>query len=93
MPSAGTSAVSKDQFLVVVIESAQISHHGVPISADGLVDYLNETMSAENTVYLAVHIREGVTYGDVVHSLDALRKTTAKSIAVSMKELPIGREV
>ena len=93
VPSAGTSTVSKDQFLVVVIESAHISHHGVPISADGLVDYLNETMSTENAAYIAVHIRDGVTYGDVVRSLDALRKTTAKSIAVSMKELPVGREV
>ena len=93
VPSAGQSPVSKDQFVVLVIESTYISHEGVAISADGLVEYLNTTMASTQAPYLAIHIREGITYGDFVNAIDALRKTTTKSIAVSMKELPLGREV
>ena len=88
-----TVSVSKDQFVVLVIEAAYISHQGAPISDAGLAEYLDTTMSDSNAPYLAVHIREGITFGDVVHALDALRKTNAKSIAVSLKELPLGREV
>lgn len=92
-PSAGSSSVDKNQFVILVVESAYISHDGVPISAEGLIDYLNTTMSNGEAPYLAVHLREGITYGDFVDAIEALRKTAAKSIAVSMKELPEGREV
>lgn len=93
VPSSGQSTANKDQFVILVIESAHISHDGVPISADGLVAYLNTTMSTEDAPYLAVHIREGVTYGDFVSAIDELRKTKTRSISISMKEVPIGREV
>lgn len=93
VPSSGTSTVSENKFVVLVIESAYISHEGAPISAEGLIAYLNTTMSAEEAPYLAVHIREGVTYGDFVNAIDALRKTETKSISISLKEVPLGREV
>lgn len=93
VPSSGTSTVSDSKFVVLVVESAHISHDGVPISAEGLIAYLNTTMSAEEAPYLAVHIREGVTYGDFVTAIDALRKTETKSISISLKEVPLGREV
>ena len=93
VPSSGSVKVSPDKFVVLVIESEHISHDGAPISAEGLVAYLNSTMSTEEAPYLAVHIREGITYGDFVNAVDALRRTNTKSISISMKEVPLGREV
>ena len=92
-PGSGPASVSKDQLVILVVESAYISHDGVPISAEGLIDYLNATMSNEDAPYLAVHLREGITYGDFVNAIDGVSNTAARSIAVSMKELPEGREV
>lgn len=93
VPGPSQNPVNENKFVVLAIESAHISHEGAPISAEGLVEYLNTTMSAEEAPYLAVHIREGVTYGDFVSVVDALRKTETKSISISMKEVPPGREV
>lgn len=93
VPSSTPVTVSEKQFVTVVIESAHISHDGVAIAPAGLIEYLNTTMQAEDAPYLAVHIREGVTYGDFVDAIDALRKTASKSIAVSMQEVPLGRGV
>ncbi len=93
VPSSGSSTVDKNQFVVLVIEPAYISHHGTPIPAESVAEFVNTTMTADHAPYLAVHIREGVRYGEVVNALDALSKTTAKSISVSMNELPIGREI
>ncbi len=93
VPSSGSAKTNDNKFVVLVIESEHISYEGVPISAEGLVAYLNSTMSTEEAPYLAVHIREGMTYGDFVNAVDALRKTKTKSISISMKEVPLGREV
>lgn len=93
VPSSGSTKTNENKFVVLVIESAYISHEGAPISDEGLVAYLNATMSTEEAPYLAVHIREGVTYGDFVNAVDALRKTETKSISISLKEVPLGREV
>ena len=92
VPSSGTATFGENKFVVLVIESAHISHEGVPLSVEGLIAYLNTTMSAEEAPYLAVHVREGVTYGDFVNAIDALRKTETKSISISVKEVPLGRE-
>jgi biopolymer transport protein ExbD len=92
-PSSGSTQTNESKFVVLVIESAHISHEGAPISAEGLVAYLNATMSTEEAPYLAVHIREGITYGDFVNAVDVLRKTNTKSISISLKEVPRGREV
>ena len=93
VPSSGSPKTNENKFVVLVIESAHISHEGAPISTEGLVAYLNATMSTEEAPYLAVHIREGITYGDFVDAVDALRKTNTKSISISLKEVPLGREV
>ena len=93
VPSSGSAKVSPDKFVVLVIEPQQISHDGAPISADGLVAYLNATMSTEEAPYRAVHIREGITYGDFVNAVDTLRKTNTKSISISLREVHLGREV
>ncbi len=92
VPGSNTTMTSKDRFVVLVIESAYLSHEGTAIPPDNVIDYLNTTMAANEAPYLAVHIREGITYGNVVKALDALSKTETKGISVSMKELPLGRE-
>lgn len=92
IPGAGTSTVDKSQFLVLVVESKFISHEGTPIPSDGLISYINNTLKAQRASFLGVHIRQGIKYGDVVRALDELRKTEAKSISVSMVELPVGKE-
>ena len=93
VPSSGFAKISPYKYVVLVIESKHISHDGAPISADGLVAYLNATMSTEEAPYLAVHIREGITYGVFVNAVDTLRKTNTKSISISLREVPLGREV
>jgi hypothetical protein len=59
---------------------------------DGLVEYVNNVLKVKGVSYLAVYVREGVKYGDVMKAIDALRKTTAKDIGVSTVELANGRE-
>ncbi|GAB5562501.1 MAG: hypothetical protein SynsKO_41480 [Synoicihabitans sp.] len=93
VPTPSATSASEHKFVVLVVESTHISHDGAPISAAGLVEYLNTTMSAEDAPNLAVHLREGITYGDFVNAVDVLRKTNTKSISISLKEVPLGREV
>lgn len=92
VPGNSSSSVSRDQYLILVVEPGFISHAGEPISSEDLVAYVDTALKAQNASYIGVHIREGVRYGEVVKALDALRKTTTKSIGVSMAELPVGRE-
>ena len=90
-PGTGKSEIPKNELIVLVLEGAFFTHDQTPIPTDGLVDYINQTLNAQGASYLAVHVRDGVKYGDVVSSLDQLRKTAAKNIGVSMIALPAGR--
>jgi biopolymer transport protein ExbD len=92
VPSGSTGTTHRDQFLILVIEGAFISHENRPVAGD-LVEYIDAALKAQGASYLGVHIREGVKYGDVVRALDTLRHTSAKSISVSLAELPIGRDL
>jgi hypothetical protein len=71
----------------LVIEDVLISHE------KRSVEYIDTALKAQGASYLGVHIREGVKYGDVVRALETLRLTSAKSILVSLAELPIGRDL
>lgn len=85
--------MSDDQFVVLVVEGDTISCDRSPVPSGAVVDYVNNLLKTKGVYYLAVHIREGVKFGDVVKALDALRHTNAQSIGVSMVPLPLGREL
>lgn len=92
LPSNSGSAVSRDQFVTVVVEQGFISHEEKPIAPEAVVAYVDNALKTQNASYIGVYIREGIKYGDVVRALDVLRQTTAKSIGVSMIELAAGRK-
>lgn len=85
--------MSNDQFVVLVVEGDSISYDKNPVPRGAVVDYVNDLLKRKGVSNLAVHIREGVKFGDMVKALDALRHTKAQSISVSMVPLPIGREI
>ena len=91
LPGNSGSSVPRDQFVTLVVEPGFISHDEKPIAGDAVVAYVDNALKAQNASYLGIYIREGIKYGDVVKALDVLRKTTAKSIGVSMIELSAGR--
>jgi hypothetical protein len=91
-PGASKNPVSRDQFIILVIEGPFLSHEKDPIPDAGTVDYVNRLLKTKNVSYIGVYTRQGVKYGDVIHALDVLRKTTAKEIGVSMVEISAGQE-
>ena len=93
VPESNSAIASQGQFVVLVIESAYLSHNGIPIPTGRVIDYVNTTMVAQNAPYLTVHVREGITYANVVAALGDLSKTETKGIALSMAELPAGGEI
>lgn len=93
VPGSSSTPVDRSQFLFLVVEAGFISHDGSPIAAEAVTDYINNALKEQGATKLAVHIRQGIKYGDVVQALDLLRKTEAKSIGVSMVELAPGRDL
>jgi biopolymer transport protein ExbD len=93
VPGASSTPIDRSQFLFLVVEAGFISHEGQPIAAEAVTDYINNALKAQGATKLAVHIRQGIKYGEVVQALDLLRKTEAKSIGVSMVELATGRDL
>lgn len=93
VPGGSNTQVDKTKYLFLVVETGFISHESNPIAAETVSEYINNTLKARDATMLAVHIRQGVKFGDVVQALDLLRKTHAKSIGVSMVELPHGKEL
>ncbi len=91
LPGSSGVTVSRDQFVSLVVEAGFISHDEKPIPADAVVAYVDNALKAQNASYIGVHIREGIKFGEVVKALDVLRRTSAKSIGVSMIELRSGR--
>ena len=88
-----SSVTGRDELVILVVEGRVISHDAKVIPDAGLVDYVNSLLQVKKASYIGVYAREGVSYGDVVKALDALRKTDAKDIGVSMSVLPAGREL
>lgn len=88
----GKTAPDRDAFVILVVEGPYITYEKNRVPADGLVEYVNNVLKLKGVSYLAVYVREGVKYGDVMKAVDTLRKTTAKDIGVSTVELANGRE-
>lgn len=91
--NASERTMSDDQFVVLVVEGDTISYEKSTVPSGAVVDYVNDLLQRKGVSYLAVHIREGVKFGEVVKALDALRHTNAQSIGVSMVPLAVGREI
>lgn len=76
---------------MIVLEGTAFSHEANVVSEAEIVPLVNSLLEAKGVSYVAVYVREGTKYGDVVHGIDVLRGTNAKNIGVGMKELPHGR--
>lgn len=92
-PGPGNSTVDPSQFVTVIVEGPYITHDKTPLLAEGEVEYLDKMLKNQGASYIAVHIRQGVKYGDVIRALDTLRRTTAKNIGVSMIEVPASKDI
>ena len=92
VPGAGSSTIERAQFLILVVESSFVSYENTPIPSDSVIEYINNALKAQGASYVGIHVRQGAKFGDVVRTLDELRKTDAKSVSVSMAELPVGRD-
>lgn len=92
LPSTYGSTISRDQIVTVVVEAGFISHEDTPIPQDRVASYIDTVLKAKNASSIGVYVRQGVKYGDLVKALDQLRLSSAKSIGVSMTELPPGKQ-
>lgn len=91
--SSKKTTVNPNDYVILVVEGAFMSHERSPIQSDELIGHINGLLKAKGASYIGVHIREGAKYGDVVRALDVLRQTDTKSIGVSLAELPVGRDL
>jgi len=92
LPSTSGPTISRDQIVTVVVEPGFISHEDTPIPQDSVASYIDSVLKAKNVSSIGVYVRQGVKYGDLVKALDQLRLSGAKSIGVSMTELPPGKQ-
>lgn len=90
-PGGNSTPVDKDKYVMIVLEGTAFSHDANVVSEAEIVPLVNSLLEAKGVSYVAVYVREGTKYGDVVHGIDVLRGTNAKNIGVGMKELPHGR--
>lgn len=90
LPSKSKTTLSKDQYVTLTIDGPVLVYDSTVIPPAEVVPYVNHLLEAKSVVYIGVHIREGTTYGDVVRAMDVLRKTNARSIGISVVEVPSG---
>lgn len=90
-PGGSGTPIDKDKYVMLVLEGPAFSHDGTMISDAEIVHLVNSLLETKGVSYVAVFVREGTKYGDLVRGLDILRGTNAKNIGVGMKELPQGR--
>ena len=92
--SPGTSSKpprSRDEFIFLVVEGSSLSYDGNPVRTADAVDYVNKLLETKKVTDIAIYVREGSKYGDLIQALDVLRGTQAKNIGVNMVELQAGR--
>jgi biopolymer transport protein ExbD len=91
-PSQGKNPMPRNEVLFLVVEGASLTHEASPIPDADVSSYVNKLLDAKKVSVIGVYAREGTKYGDVVKAIDALRRTSAKNISVSMVELAPGRQ-
>lgn len=92
-PGVGVRSNEPSPHVKLVVEGAFVSHDKTPLPAEVLIEHVDKLLKANNASSLAIYVREGTKYGDVVRALDTLRKTAAKDIGVSTVEIPTGVDV
>lgn len=90
-PGGGGTPIDKDKYVMLVLEGPAFSHDSTIIPDSEVVTVVNSLLESKGVSYVAVYVREGTKYGDLVRGIDILRGTNAKNIGVGMKELPHGR--
>lgn len=90
-PGGSGTPIEKDQYILLVLEGPVFSHDATMIPDNEIVPLVNSLLEAKGVSYVAVHVREGTKYGELVRGIDILRGTKAKNIGFGMKELPKGR--
>ncbi|HLP24570.1 MAG TPA: hypothetical protein VK477_02750 [Acidobacteriota bacterium] len=90
-PGGSSTPIDKDKYVMIVLEGAAFSHDSNVVSDAEIVPLVNSLLETKGVSYVAVYVREGTKYGEVVHGIDILRGTNAKNIGIGMKELPHGR--
>lgn len=88
---ASKNPIPKDQFITLVLDGPVIFYETTPIPDSDVLSYVNTVLESKQVSYIAVYVRQGTKYGDVVRSVDTLRKTNAKDIGMSMVELAPGQ--
>jgi hypothetical protein len=61
------------------------------LNVQALLLNLDERLKTKALGVICLYVREGSTFGDVVHAVDLLRETSAKTVAVSHVEIPYGK--
>ena len=90
-PGGSKQPVDDSKYLKLVLEGPNFSHDSTVVAASEIVPFVNALLEQKGVSVVAVFVREGSTYGDVVRGIDLLRGTNAKNIGVGMRELPQGR--
>lgn len=90
-PGGGGAPVDRDQYVMLVLEGPAISHDSTIVPDANVVALVNSLLESKGVSNVAVFVREGTKYGDVIRGVDILRGTKAKNIGVGMKELPHGK--
>lgn len=91
IPGGVSVSPEKTPPLQVIVEADGLLLENHPIPNAELVASINSALKAQGAVTIAVHIRQGIKFGDVVRAIDELRKTDAKAIGVSTVELAPGQ--
>jgi hypothetical protein len=90
-PGGAKGPVDDSKYLKLVLEGPNFSYDSTVIAGSEIVPFVNALLEQKGVSVIAVFVREGSTYGDVVRGIDLLRGTNAKNIGVGMRELPQGR--
>ena len=88
----GKNTVKRTEYIALVVEGPNLSFESTAVPISNVVAYVNELLKTKNVSYIGLYVREGAKYGDLVLAVDTLRKTNAKSIGISISQLPPGRE-
>jgi biopolymer transport protein ExbD len=91
-PGSGKTPPSRDQYITLVVDGANITYEGTVVPSHDVVPFVNGLLKEKHVSIIGIYVRTGSKYGDVIRAVDALRETTAKNISVSMVEIAPGRE-
>ena len=90
-PGGVKGPVDDSKYLKLVLEGPNFSYDSTVVVGSEIVPFVNALLEQRGVSIVAVFVREGTTYGDVVRGIDLLRGTNAQNIGVGMRELPHGR--